>query len=74
MNLSFSGRGSGSISFNNGGSGVCIFISGYNFSSFTLDFHEVEKLEDWLDDWKYNQRQKCLNCGHERAGCQYHDG
>ena len=40
----------------------------------TLDFHEVEKLYWWLDSWMDEQRKNCLNCGHERAGCQYHDG
>jgi hypothetical protein len=37
-------------------------------------FHLVEKLYKALEDWCFEQRENCSNCGHERAGCQYHDG
>ena len=37
-------------------------------------FHIAYELSSLLEDWTYRERDKCLNCGHERAGCQYHDG
>lgn len=40
----------------------------------SLDYHEVEKLYCWLEGWMDEQRDKCSNCNHERAGCQVHYG
>ena len=45
-----------------------------NYLGAQLEFKEVERLYWWLDAWMDEQRENCPNCGHERAGCQMHDG
>lgn len=38
------------------------------------NFHVAKKLSRLLEDWYYEELKKCDSCGHERDGCQYHDG
>ena len=52
---------------------VQFFITGYNSTSISLDFHDVKKLCNWLDDWHWEQRKRCDGCQHERDGCLRHD-
>ena len=63
------------IYFNDNVGEVRLVVKTRPFEAVTcLDFHEVKKLYWWLDGWMDEQREGCSNCGHERAGCQYHDG